>query len=108
MIGLTTRSLYQRMARHYKQVTESGDGRLRLFVEPPLREVRNHALKLVRGCNLTHRPDRRPAGPMFKENALAVVSGENGERYFAQRNELTSPRPPATQSITYGNESQAS
>ncbi|HEX9755055.1 MAG TPA: HNH endonuclease domain-containing protein [Gemmatimonadales bacterium] len=94
VIGLTTRSLYQRMARHYQQVTESGDGKMRLYAEPPLPDIRKHALEVVEHCNLTHKSDRYPAGPMFKENALAVVLGKDGQRYFAQRKELTALAGP--------------
>ena len=87
VVSLTTRSLYQRMATHYKQVTDSGAARLRLYAEPELKDIRNRALESVRTCRLSHRPDRWLAGNMFKENP-STIREENGELFYAQRKKL--------------------
>lgn len=84
VIALTTRGLYQRMARHYQQVTESGGRELRLRAEPELADVRERALELVRACRPSHRPDRWLAGRMFKDNPYGIVE-EDGSRFYVQR-----------------------
>lgn len=84
VIALTTRGLYQRMARHYKQVTDSGESK---HAEPELADVRDHALALVRECQPSHRPDRWLGGGFFKDNPGAIVE-ENGEQSYARRKKL--------------------
>ena len=88
VISMTTRSLYQRMATHYKQVTDTGDTRLRLYAEPELEDIRSQALELVRNCRPSHRPDRWNAGNMFKQNP-STIREEKGELFYAQRKKLT-------------------
>ena len=88
VIALTSPSLYQRMAVHYKQVIDSGEKKLRLYAEPELPNIRKQALELVRTCLPSHRPDRWLAGNMFKENPSAIRE-ENGRRFYAQRKTLT-------------------
>lgn len=84
VIALTTRGLYQRMARHHQQVTESGRRSLRLHAEPELADVRERALDLVRACRPSHRPDRWLAGKMFKENPYEIRE-DNGTQFYVQR-----------------------
>jgi len=87
VIALTTRGLYQRMARHYKQVTDAGENNLRLYAEPGIKDVRDLALDMVRECQPSHRPDRWPGGGFFKGNPGAIVE-ENGEQFYARRKQL--------------------
>lgn len=87
VIALTSRRLYQRMAAHYKKVTNSGEKTLSLYAEPELKDIRQRALELVRTCRPSHRPDRWLAGNMFKENPKAVRE-ENGKRFYVQRKML--------------------
>lgn len=87
VIALTSRSLYQRMAVHYKNVSDSGEKTLRLYAEPELKDIRRKALELVRTCLPSHRPDRWLAGNMFKEKP-SVIREENGNRFYAQRKML--------------------
>lgn len=84
VIALTTRGLYQHMARHYQQVTESGRRALRLPAEPELANLREQALELVRKCRPSHRPDRWLAGKMFKENPYEIRE-DNGTPFYIQR-----------------------
>ena len=88
VISLTTRSLYQRMANHYKQATDSGETKLRLYTEPELKDIRARALELVRTCRPSHRPDRWLAGNMFKKNPFTIKE-EDGELFYAKRKKLT-------------------
>ncbi len=88
VIGLTSQSLYQRMAADYKKVSDSGEKKLRLYAKPELRDIRREALELVRTCLPSHRPDRWLAGNMFKENPSAITE-ENGKRFYAQRKMLS-------------------
>lgn len=93
VIGLTSRSLYQKMASAYKEETERtgasiGKRNIPLMAEPPIRNIRKLALGLVRNCNLTHKRDRWPSGPFFTEQPLAVVKID-GQDWFAQRKTLT-------------------
>lgn len=84
VIALTTRGLYQRMARHHQQVTESGRRALRLHADPELADVREQTLDLVRTCRPSHRPDRWLAGKMFKENPYEIRK-DNGTSFYVQR-----------------------
>ena len=84
VIALTSRSLYQRMAAHYKKISDLGEKGLRLYAEPELKDIRPRALKLVRTCMPSHRPDRWLTGNMFKENPKAIRE-ENGKRFYVQR-----------------------
>jgi CRISPR-associated endonuclease Csn1 len=82
VIGLSSPALYRRMAEEYKQRAEHLEPgrrpRLTLAVEPPIKGLRDKALELVKHCNLSHKPDRYPDGPLFKETAYGVaeVSGD--------------------------------
>lgn len=87
VIALTTRGLYQRMARHYKQVTDAGESNLRLYAEPGIKDIRDQALALVRECRPSHRPDRWLGGGFFKSNPSVVVE-DGDEKFYAQRKTL--------------------
>ncbi|WP_295437247.1 type II CRISPR RNA-guided endonuclease Cas9 [uncultured Thiodictyon sp.] len=82
-IGLCDRSLYQRMARHYKAVTEAGETRMRLVVEPPLRPLRDLAVALVRDCNLSRKPDRHAGGSLFLDTAYGRSA--DGQRLLIRK-----------------------
>ena len=88
VIVLTTPGLYQRMAGRYKKITDSSEKNLPLYAEPELKDIRLHALELVRKCRPSHRPDRWLAGNMFKEKPSAVRE-INGERFYVQRKKLS-------------------
>lgn len=82
-IGLTSRSLFQQMARQYKLDTERGvkGQRPRLEVaEPPLRNVREVALKVIKECPLSIKPDRKPDARIFQETAYGVAQKSNEDR----------------------------
>lgn len=96
--ALTSRGLFQKMARNYKvaaegfraregESTESrdrrikGETRLRLEVpEPPMRNVRDQALKAVRQCRISVKPDHHPDGELFKGTAYGVAQREGDDR----------------------------
>jgi CRISPR-associated endonuclease Csn1 len=83
VIALTSRSLFQAMARRYKMESENrAEGeRPRLKTpEPPLRTVREAALAAVRECPLTIKPDRYPDGAMFQGTAYGVAQKEGEEK----------------------------
>lgn len=85
VIALSTRSLFNRMARHYKQVSELADegkkGKLRLDVEPPIPDLRDRVKERVRACPVRHKPDRYPDGQIFEDTAYRLVEIEkDGER----------------------------
>lgn len=97
-LALTSRSLFQQMARNYKTETEKmlpRDGenteqrerrlnhetRLRLNApEPPLRNVRAAALEAVRVCKISIKPDRYPDGALFKDTAYGISQREGEDR----------------------------
>ncbi|MGY6217805.1 type II CRISPR RNA-guided endonuclease Cas9 [Methylolobus aquaticus] len=77
VIGLSTPKLYQRMARDYQRRAEQPEPgrktRYSLAIEPPLKDLRAIAVDLVALCQLSHKPDRWPGGPLFKETAYGVA-----------------------------------
>lgn len=97
-LALTSRDLFQKMARDYKQAAETfvpraGEAtdererrlkrqtRLRLEVpEPPLRDVRVQALAAVRECRISIKPDRYPDGALFKDTAYGVGQREGEDK----------------------------
>jgi len=97
-LALTSRGLFQQMAKNYKAAAEQmlpRDGesaedrehrikthsRLRLEVpEPPLRNVRAATLDAVRECNITIKPDRHPDGALFKDTAYGVAQRDGEDR----------------------------
>lgn len=94
VIAMTSRGLYQKMARHWKVEREAGR-KPNLSVPPPMRNLREQALELVRNCNLTHKPDHYPAGSLFKDTAYGVMWVESEDdpnadsvQYLTQRKAL--------------------
>lgn len=85
-IAYSTPSLFQRMARDYKQASENtpqgGKVKLRLRVDAPLPDLRERVKALVEACPVRHKPDRYPDGQLFEDTAyrLVEVEGKNGER----------------------------
>lgn len=80
-IGLTSRAMFQQMARQYKLDTEreARGQRPRLEVPtPPILNVRELALKVIKECPLSIKPDRRPDARMFQETAYGVAQ-KDGE-----------------------------
>lgn len=93
VIGLTDRSLYMNMARRYKERMEQRAAGVRHVKpwetpEPPLRNVREVALKLVREAKVKHRPDRYPAGAFFQGMAYAKKYTDDGKSRIARSLEL--------------------
>lgn len=83
VIALTSRGLFQDMARRYKLESEScAEGeRPRLKTpEPPLKTVREAALAVVRDCPLTIKPDHYPDGAMFQGTAYGVAQKDGEEK----------------------------
>lgn len=87
VIAMTSRGLYQKMARHWKAERDAGR-KPNLSVSPPMRNLREQALELIRKCNLTHKPDHYPAGRFFQETAYRRVSMENGKTRLVVRTAL--------------------
>lgn len=83
VIAQTSRSLYQRMARNYKSLAERQKAgevvRLRLFVEPPLKNVREQAFALVQSVEIRHKPDRQISGNFFQQTAYKKILTEDGK-----------------------------
>jgi len=97
-LALTSRGLFQQMAKSYKIAAEKmqpregetaedrerrlkNETRLRIEVpEPPLRNVRSAALDAVRECNITIKPDRQPDGALFKDTAYGVAQRDGEDR----------------------------
>lgn len=81
VIALTTRSLYRKMALNYKKLTENVSNgrkvRLTLSVSPPLRNIRQQALEMVRHHRISHKPDRYISGSLFKGTAYGATWVEN-------------------------------
>lgn len=107
-LALTSRGLFQQMAKNYKAAAERmlpRDGetaeererrikthtRLRLEVpEPPLRNVRAAALEAVRECRISFKPDRSTAGRLFQDFVYRVfyMDGDEPAR-LTRRKSLT-------------------
>lgn len=97
-LALTSRGLFQQMAKTYKTAAEKmqaregetqeererrikNEARLRLEVpEPPLRNVRAATLDAVRECNISIKPDRYPDGALFKGTAYGVGQREDEDK----------------------------
>ncbi len=84
-IALTSRALFQQMARTYKQESEKlGETRrVRLHApEPPVKNLRELALTAVRECPLSIKPDRYPDGEIFQGKAYGIAQkdGESKSR----------------------------
>ncbi len=82
-IALTSRGLFQDMARRYKLESEScAEGeRPRLKTpEPPLKTVREAALAAVQECPLTIKPDCYPDGAMFQGTAYGIAQKDGEDK----------------------------
>ena len=95
VIGLTDRSLYMGMAKGYKERMEQRAAGVRgtkpwQTPEPPLRNIREVALRLVREVKVTHRTDKNPGGALF--NGLPYGKGydEKGASRVIQHREIAS------------------
>ena len=94
VIGLTGRSLFQKMTRLFQERTESGKagfGNDDLEVPPMISGLPAMVKKFAADLsNLSHRPDRRPAGPLFDDSAYAARRDENKTLRYAKRISLES------------------
>ena len=84
VIGLTDRSLYMGMAKGYKERMEQRAAGVRGIKpwqtpEPPLRNIREVALGLVRGTSVKHKHDRHPGGAFFQQTAYAKLYTDDGK-----------------------------
>lgn len=82
-IALTSRGLFQKMARQYKLDSEKIGNYEKPHLEipePPLKNVRQLALAAVKECPLSIKPDRYPDGAMFQETAYGAVQLEGEEK----------------------------
>lgn len=81
VIALSDRSVFQEMARHYKEQSEktrTGE-RARLWLRPiPLAGLREQVLSMAKQANLTHKSDRNVAGAFFQKTAYRKETMENG------------------------------
>lgn len=94
VIGLASRSLYQRLAGNYKrELGEMRSGRSRRHewqVEPPIPGIRKLAADLIRSCHLTHKPDRFSAGSMFQDTAYSLhLDNKNNSAHLTVRKPLS-------------------
>jgi CRISPR-associated endonuclease Csn1 len=83
-IALTSRGLFQKMARQYKidsELVANGERPRLKVAEPPLLNVRELAFQAVKECPISLKPDRYPDKAMFQETAYGV----------AQKNEDNKP-----------------
>lgn len=82
-IALTSRSLFQQMARQYKLDSErvaNGERPRLKVVEPPLKNVREIALQAIKECPLSIKSDRYPDGKMFQDTAYGVAQKDGEEK----------------------------
>ena len=84
VIGLTDRSLYMGMARGYKERMEQRAAGVRGIKpwqtpEPPLRNIRELALRLIRDADVTHKTDRYIGGAFFDKMAYAKARTDDGK-----------------------------
>lgn len=83
-IALTSRSLFQQMARQYKldseRVGADEKPRLRIGEALPLKNVRELALAAVKECPLSIKPDRYPDGAIFQETAYGIAQKEGEDK----------------------------
>jgi hypothetical protein len=88
VIGLTDRRLYMAMARGYKERMKQRAAGARHVKpwqtpEPPLCEVRDTALRLVRDVVVKHKTDRHAAGAYFQQTAYAKTYDDDGKSRIA-------------------------
>lgn len=89
VIAQTSRSLYQRIARDYKTLAErrkEGQAvRLRIQASPPIADIRDKAMALVREANIHHKADRYTSGKFFQETAYRKVLTDDGKSRLVVR-----------------------
>ena len=89
VIAQTSVSLYQRMAKHYKELAERrAEGervRLKLEIAPPIKELREVASKLVRETAVRHKPDRQTSGVFFQQHAYRKIWTDDGTSRLVTR-----------------------
>lgn len=93
VVALTSRSLYMKLARHYREEGERrarSESRRRDWSLPPaMPHLRDQALAMIRCCNLTHKPDRNPSGQLFDATAYGEPqSDDRGELRLTLRRTL--------------------
>lgn len=93
VIGLTDRSLYMSMAKGYKERMEQRAAGVRGIKpwqtpEPPLRNIREVALRLVREVGVKHKADRYPAGAFFQQFAYEKTYTDDGRSRIARTYDL--------------------
>lgn len=84
VIGLSDRSMYMNMAKGYKQRMEQRAAGVRGIKpwqtpEPPIRNIREIALRLVRETKVRHKTDRYSAGNFFQKTAYAKAFMDDGK-----------------------------
>lgn len=94
VIGLTDRSLFMGMAKGYKERMEQRAAGLRGIKpwqtpEPPLRSIRELALRLVREIKVSHRADRNPGGALFNELPYRKGYDDKGTSRAIQHREIS-------------------
>lgn len=92
-IALTSRGLYQAMARRYIEQSEAigrGEKKRRDWsIEPPLRNVRKVALKLIANCKPIHKPDRHPNGRFYEDTFYGTAwDGKSKQSCLTIRHKL--------------------
>ncbi|MFO7188148.1 MAG: HNH endonuclease domain-containing protein [Pseudomonadota bacterium] len=83
VIALTSRALFQRMARQYKEDSErclNGERPRLKAPAPPLHNLRDVAVRAVSECRLSFKRDPYPAGPIFKSTAYSVAQRDGEEK----------------------------
>lgn len=84
VIGLTDRSLYMRMATEYKNRVEQQLAGVRgvkpwQTPPPPMRDVRETGLRLIKEAKVRNKTDRHAAGAFFQQTAYAKAYTDDGK-----------------------------
>ncbi len=103
-ISMVSRKLYQNMAKQYKveqfklEEFYRQDSHYRLeqekpepkwSIEPPVKTLRDQAIRVIRDCNISHKPDRYSSGGFYKDTAYSITTDENDNKtYLALRMDL--------------------
>ena len=94
VVCMTSRSLYQMMAKDYKQASDQASDpekiKLSLRPDPPIPTIREELRDLAKNEEvISHRPDRYVGGELFDATAYAVITRPDGKRIYAKREVLT-------------------
>ena len=101
VVGMTSRSLLQRVARASALAVDDLGGRVTDAVEDPWEEFRADVRAVVERCVVRHRPDHfRPArgtttGQLHNETAYGVVADEGGKVTLVETKPLETLKPEA-------------